>query len=377
MSLRILHTESSWGWGGQELRILTESAALAERGHQLCIAAPPDTPILRRAAQMGIEAVALPIKKKALRGILATRRFLEGRRFDVVNTHSSTDSWLVALALLTLRERPALVRTRHVSTAVRPGWANRWLYGKATQRLVCTGEVVRRALTEQLALPGSHVISIPTGVSSEAYRPADAGEKTALRRTLGLPIELTLIGCVATLRMLKGIDHLFQAMQDLRTRSIHLVIVGDGPQMERLQSLRRELGLEALVTMAGEQHNVEDWLKAMDMFAFPSLAEGVPQALAQAMLTGLPCVTTNVGGIPELATHRQTAWVCPPRDAKALSEGIEALLEDSKLAAQLGLAAREHCIENISIQKMAESMERVFEEAVLNCSHAAGIKSNP
>ena len=95
------------------------------------------------------------------------------------------------------------------------------------------------------------------------------------------------------------------------------------------------------------------------------------------MLTGLPCVTTNVGGIPELATHLQTAWVCSPRDAKALSTGIEALLDDANLAARLGLAARLHCIENISIQKMAESMERVFEEAVLNCSHAAGIKSNP
>lgn len=364
MSLRILHTESSWGWGGQELRILTESAAMAERGHRVCIAAPPDTPILRRAEQMGLEAVALPIRKKNLRGWRATRALLAAREFDVINTHSSTDSWLVALALLGLPRRPAVVRTRHVSTPVRAGWANRWLYGHVAHRVVGTGDAVCQALALHLGLPLSHFVSVPTGVSAEIYRPPDPQEKALLRAKLRFPDGKTVFGCVATLRMLKGIDFLFEAMRDLRSQPVHLVLVGDGPQMQRLQGLRRDLGLDGLVTFAGEQRNVQEWLKAMDIFVFPSLAEGVPQALAQAMLTALPCVTTDVGGIPELAQHRHTAWVCPPRDAMALSQGMRALVLDPVLGAKLGRTAREHCMQTRSVEKMADAMEQVFEQAL-------------
>lgn len=363
MSLRILHTESSWGWGGQELRILTESAALAERGHQLCIAAPPDTPILQRAAQMGLETVALPIRKKNFFGWRAVRGLLRRRAFDVVNTHSSTDSWLVALSVPGLAHQPALVRTRHVSTPVHANAANRWLYGRATRRVVGTGDAVCQALVAQLGLDPAHVVSVPTGVSSEQFRPPQAQEKASLRASFGFADGQTVFGCVATLRMLKGVDYLFRAMQQMQTLPIHLVVVGDGPQMDSLQALRRELGLQGKVTMAGEQANVEQWLQAMDAFVFPSLAEGVPQALAQAMLSALPCVTTDVGGIPELASHLRTAWVCPPRDADALAQGMQALLHDPALGARLGQTAREHCIQTRSVRQMADAMERVFEAA--------------
>ncbi len=370
MSLRILHTESSWGWGGQELRILTESAALAERGHQLCIAAPPDTPILQRAAQMGLETLALPIRKKTWGGWHAMRALLAKRQFDVVNTHSSTDSWLVALAVLGLSRRPALVRTRHVSTPVRADWANRWLYGRATKRVVGTGEAVCQALVGQLGLSASHVVSVPTGISSEQFRPPSPVEKAALRAKLGFPPGQTVFGCVATLRMLKGVDYLFRALHQLRSLPVHLVVVGDGPQMANLQALRRELNLQDKVTMVGEQSKVEQWLQAMDAFIFPSLAEGVPQALAQAMLSALPCVCTDVGGIPELASHMRTAWVCPPRDADALAQGMQALLNDESLRISLGQAAREHCVQTRSVGQMADAMERVFEDALRD--HRAG-----
>ncbi len=361
--LRILHTESSWGWGGQELRILTESQALAARGHQVCIAAPASTPILHRAQEMKLETHDLPIRKKTLAGIFAVWRFLRSRTFDVVNTHSSTDSWLVAIASLGLGQKPAIVRTRHVSTPVRAGWSNRWLFGHATARVVTTGEAIRNALIAHLGLPPDHVVSIPTGVSAELYRPVDPGERTSLRHHLAMKEGKLIIGTVATLRQLKGVNYLFQAMAKLRRHAVHLYVIGDGPQMQNLQALLDELELRQSVTMVGEQSNVDEWLRAMDIFAFPSLAEGVPQALAQAMLTELPCVTTNVGGIPELAMHLRTAWVCPPRDSDALVEGIEGLVIDHGLRRKLGVAARKHCIATRSVAHMADAMEEVFRQA--------------
>src|SRR5260221_13547725 len=96
--LRILHTESSLGWGGQEIRVLTEARGVAGRGHEVALAAPPEARIFREAPRYGVEAIALPIGRKGISGMLALRGFLARRAFDVVNTHSSTDAWLAALA---------------------------------------------------------------------------------------------------------------------------------------------------------------------------------------------------------------------------------------------------------------------------------------
>lgn len=357
MNLRILHTESSWGWGGQELRILTESSALIARGHVVAIAGPPDTPLLREAEQRGIATIPLPIRKKRLAGLLAIRRLLKRREFDVVNTHSSTDSWLTALACATLSRPPKIVRTRHVSTPVRPNLANRWLFGNACAAVVTTGEAVREMLIRDLKLNPAKVISVPTGVDSEIYHPVSAEEKVRLRQALGLPQDMVIVGTVATLRFLKGIEYLFEAIRLLNDEKIFLCVVGDGPQRQRLESWIQDHGMQKQIMMVGEQRNVNEWLQSFDIFAFPSLAEGVPQALAQAMLTELPCVTTNVGGIPELAIHGETALVCKPRDSMDFTRALSLVLNDSIFAKKLGSGARAQCIRTLPPSLMAAQME--------------------
>jgi hypothetical protein len=118
--LRIAHTESSTGWGGQEIRILTEAEGMLARGHRVMLLTPPLAAIYEAARQRGIPARAMPIEKKRPRGLAAMARWvaLEGKNFDVINTHSSTDAWLTALAAKCSRKAPPIVRTRHVSTAV-------------------------------------------------------------------------------------------------------------------------------------------------------------------------------------------------------------------------------------------------------------------
>jgi glycosyltransferase involved in cell wall biosynthesis len=105
------------------------------------------------------------------------------------------------------------------------------------------------------------------------------------------------------------------------------------------------------------------WLQALDVFALPSNAnEGVPQALAQAMMVGLPCVTTNVGGIGELARDGETALVVPPQDSKALRSALARLLSDGSLRDKLGAAARRHAAANFSYEGMLARMESIYRE---------------
>jgi glycosyltransferase involved in cell wall biosynthesis len=110
---------------------------------------------------------------------------------------------------------------------------------------------------------------------------------------------------------------------------------------------------------------VVPWLRSLDLFALPSYAnEGVPQALVQAMLCGLPCVTTAVGSIGEVARDGETAIVVRPEDAADLRRGLETLLNDPRLAAGIGARARAHCAAHCGVESMLERMEAVFRDAV-------------
>jgi glycosyltransferase involved in cell wall biosynthesis len=153
---------------------------------------------------------------------------------------------------------------------------------------------------------------------------------------------------------------LLEAMTRLPER-IELVIVGDGPLREVLDERAASLGLRGRVRMQGQQADVLPWLRALDIFALPSYAnEGVPQALVQAMLVELPCVTTPVGGIPEIAEHERTALLVAPRDPVALAAAIERLADNEGLRRELGEAARKHCVEGYSYERMLDRMEAVF-----------------
>jgi len=359
--LSIVHTESSLGWGGQEIRILCESQGFIRRGHEARILCPGEARIHAEAPAWGVPAVALPIARKRLAGLRALAGWFGANRCDVVNTHSSTDSWLTALALAMHRRRIPVVRTRHISAAVPRNPLSRWLYERAATRIVTTGEALKRQLVEVNGFSPARIVSVPTGIDAARFRP---GNQAAARAALGLGAERTLVGIVATLRSWKGHRTLLEAMA-LLPPSIALIVVGDGPQRALLERQIGELALGERVLMAGNQADVLPWLHALDVFALPSYAnEGVPQALVQAMLCGLPCVTTLAGSISELATHEASALVVPPRDAEALAAAILRLTEDPGLRRDLGEAARRHCAENFTYERMLDRMERVYCDAM-------------
>ena len=354
--MRIVHTESSLGWGGQEIRILSESQGLRRRGHDVWLLCPSEARIYGEAPKWGLPAAALPIARKSVAGFRALRGWLKAHRCDVVSTHSSTDSWLSALALASLGWPVPMVRTRHISAPVSKDPLTRWLYARAADRIVTTGEALKRELVERNGFPAKRIESVPTGVDPEVFRP---GDRQAARTALGLPAEALLIGIVATLRSWKGHRYLLEALPE----GAQLVVVGDGPQRAALEARVKELGIAGRVRFAGNQADVVPWLHAFDIFALPSYAnEGVPQALLQAMLSGLPCVTTTIGGIAELAKDGVTALVVPARDVPILRAALHRLCEDPRLARKLGSEARQHCVASFSRERMLERMEGIYAE---------------
>jgi glycosyltransferase involved in cell wall biosynthesis len=358
--VKILHTEASCGWGGQEIRILEESRGLIQRGHEVNVACPAHARMATEAARFGVPVTTLPIEFKTVAGFRALRRHLAEARPDVVNTHSSADSWLVALACAMLPAPPAIVRTRHISAPVSGNFANRWLYRQA-RGVATTGESLRRHLLDTLGLDPERVTSVPTGIDPERFAPA---EKAAAKVALGLDPRQRHIGIVATLRSWKGHLFLLDAFAQLNRPGLQLLIVGEGPMREPISEKIAALGLGDRVTLTGQRTDPERWLQALDIFCLPSYAnEGVPQAILQAMLCALPIVTTPVGAILEAVSDNSSALVVAPRDAGALASAVGRLLDDPGLAAALGATARRRASADFSKDTMLDRMEAIFRQA--------------
>src|SRR6478672_2070079 len=364
--LAIAHTEASLGWGGQEIRTLTEAAGFIARGHRVVVYAAPGARILDEAPRFGVPALAMPIGEKQPKGVAALLGAFRANPVDIVNGHSSTDTWLDALACRWLRvrdrPRPVLIRTRHVSIPVPHNRATRWLYQRATTRIVTTGEMLRAQLVRDNGIDPARIDSVPTGIDPAQFMPRD---KALARRALNLPESAPLVGIVATLRSWKGHRYLLEALPLIRRADVRLVIVGDGPQRAALEAQTDALGIRSRVIFAGQQVDVAPWLAAIDVFALPSYAnEGVPQALLQAMFAGVPAVTTDAGAIPEIARDGETALVVARENAQSLAAGLDRLLLVPSVAVALAERARAFVLPRFGLATMLDRMEGVFRRAL-------------
>ena len=363
-TLSILHTESSIGWGGQEIRILTEARGMLERGHRVQLLTPAHAEIFAAAKRMGVPVTAINIARKRLAPLFALRGWLAAyaHEVDIINTHSSTDAWLAAVACATIAKAPPIVRTRHVSTAINNHWSTRWLYGKSTAHIVTTGEALREQLQRDNGYALDRMTSVRTGIDLKRFRPLD---RTQMRTMLRMPAQPT-IGILATLRDWKGHDFLLDAIKLLRIRfpEWRVVIIGDGPQRARLTARVRDEQLTGIVRFVGNVDNVPEWLSTLDLFTLPSYGdEGVPQGIMQAMACGLPVVSTPVGAIAEAVQDNFTGFLVTPKDATALADALAKLMADAVLREQMGQAGLTFAQQAFGIDVMLDRMTAVFEHA--------------
>lgn len=359
--MRILHTECSRGWGGQELRILAEACGMAARGHEVWLAAPPASRIASAAAARGVRLIPVEFHRPwGLHDVLVLHRAIRRLGLDVLNTHSSWDAWMAGLAARLTPTGVRVVRTRHLSTPIARSRVSRLLYTRLADHIVTTGEAIRERMIQRNGFAAAQITSIVTGVDPARLCPSVPSAKT--RADLGIPPDVPVVGTLSTLRSWKGHLDLLEALALLRvTRDVRGLIVGDGPYADVIRSRIRDLRLNAVVGMPGHREEVADLLLSMDVFAFPSYAnEGVPQAVLQAMVLARPVVASNVGGIPEVVRDGQTGILVPPRDGAALAQAVARVLDDPAGAAGRAAAAADLVKREYSVEAMLSKMERVY-----------------
>jgi len=151
--------------------------------------------------------------------------------------------------------------------------------------------------------------------------------------------------------------------------------VGSGPERGRLQSLAAD-ALEGRVCFAGDSSRVPELLNAMDVFALPSLGEGMSNTLLEAMACGLPALATNVGGNPEIITDGVNGCLFKPGDIAWLAAKLENLARHPELVHQLGMVARKHTIESFSLSRMLDSYRGFYLDLAAR-RHAVAARTEP
>lgn len=194
----------------------------------------------------------------------------------------------------------------------------------------------------------------------------DSSQKEAsrIRRNLDIRDDLFLLLTIASLEPKKGHIFLFEALSMLKKEGCRfkLLVVGHGREKERLERKIANLGLENEVVLMGKRDDIQEILVASDAFVLPSIWEGLPNALLEAMAAGLPVIATRVGGIPEVITDSETGLLVETKDSNALAKAIERIAKEDGFSRRLAQNARDCVRRNFDIKKTVEQTEELYEE---------------
>jgi len=272
---------------------------------------------------------------------------------DVVNTHSSDDSWMAGFVARVLGV-PLIIRTRHVSTPIGSAFSY-----KAFPHLILT---TSRAIRESLIARGirqERIVAVPTGIDSNRFRFSSSWRKE-IRGKHGFTEEDIIVGNVCVLRSWKGLDFFIDTAAQMPPR-FKFILVGDGPQRQRLQDKAKGMGLEGRVIFPGHQEEIEKYFSGLDLYFFTSYAnEGVPQSLLQAQSVGLPMVVCRTPSVLETLQGVEDLIPVEYGDVPSACAALEKALEMTKIPEHRRKEKNEWIKSKHSIEAMLGRVQELY-----------------
>lgn len=243
-------------------------------------------------------------------------------------------------------------------------YMNRWLVDWSDS-IIAVSESSRQEELHETGIDSSRVTMIPNGIDMDTFSPfPTVFERNRLRASLNISHDHILIGSVGRLALAKGFADLLRAFQIIARQrpDARLVIAGKGKLEDELKALAKTLNISDTVQFLGVRTDIPQLLNAIDLFAFSSHWEGMPNALMEAMAAGAPCVATCVSAAPELIDHGVHGLLVPPQNADALADGMLTLINDADLRQRLSSAARERIQIEFTLKNTADKTMALYEK---------------
>jgi sugar transferase (PEP-CTERM/EpsH1 system associated) len=362
-SIRILHVLHGFGHGGLEngiVNIINHSPD--HLIHELCFLSHSGE-FLQRLERPVIHHVLHKRPGNDVRTIFRLRELFRQRHIDVIHTRNwaAFDGVLAACLMV----KPVVIHGEHGRDIADPAGKNRRrnLIRRAlsfrARKFVAVSRDLHQWLKSTVRIPEDKLVFIPNGVDTNHFRP---GRDLALRKEWDLADDEFVVGTVGRLDPIKNHEGLLAAVRSLNERGykVRLVIVGDGPERAKIESLLSS-SLPPKPLLLGARTDIARIYKAFDLFVLNSFGEGMSNTLLEAMASGLPPVCTDVGGNSELVGEGQRGILLRPRDNFGLAETIREYMSSRERFAGYGQNARSFVVEHFSLDQMIRRYVSLYE----------------
>lgn len=360
--VRVFHVITGFDTGGAE-RVLLKTVRRLDptRFESTIISLRGRGPLSNDVDRAGVRAIYLNMGRRPTPATLWRLATLFRRaNVGIVHAYLYTASIAARLAGRLARVPVVLTSTR-APLAYLPRFA--WWLDRVTaswcNRIIAVSQHTAETIVRVEGIPRQKVIVIPNGVDLTRFTPRDRQQARANLGINGTPFVIASIG---RLSAEKGQDYLIEALVAIRSRIAHPVCLfaGGGPLRDKLESQARLASLDSTCRFLGEVVDVESVFAAADVVVLPSLFEGMPNVVLEAMAMGRPVIASAVGGSTELVRHGETGLLIPPADSAALAHALVSIASSAERRQQMGVRAREVAEAEYGIDGMIRSVENLY-----------------
>jgi len=364
--IRVLHTEWSDGWGGQEIRIINEMLVMRSLGIEVFLACKAQSNIHQEAKKNGLQVFLLPFGGNLdIFTIFKLLKIIKKFDINIINTHSGKDTWTGGIAAKLGRIK--FIRTRHLSNPINTSRLN--FINELADYIITTGETVKNDMILNNRISPKKIKSIPTGPKEEIFNPL-IYDKKECREIFSLEENEIVVGMLAVLRKFKRHDRFIimasNLIKTLPDKKFKFLIAGEGPQKENIRQLIKQYRLSKNVIMLGHIENQPEFLTAIDLFVLISdSGEGVPQSLIQALMMNKACISTDVGSVSDL--HKDNNF-CLLNDfsQNTLNESVINFISDFSSSSKNLINSNQHIKINFSEKVMAKKILDIYQRLLSN-----------
>jgi len=369
-SIKVVHIIGGGEIGGAERHIINLARAVDPQKVAISICCLFEAPLAGIAASAGISTFVVTMRNRLdFTAVGKLAAIINEQGFDLVHTHGVRANLLGRLAARQTR-KPVVTTVHSLLERDYPGFVTRqvnyfteWATRSLTSRFITVSKALKAKLVAS-GVPEDRVTVIYNGIDLEAF--SQELEPGAARAELGLAPGVPLVGMVARLHPVKGHRYFIKAAKlVLEQRSdVRFVVAGEGHLRAALEEMAAELGIRSQVIFTGFVADIRPLMSALDLLVIPSLWEGFGLTAVEAMALGVPVVSTEVGGLPEVVLHGETGLLVPPADPAALAKGILWMLEHPVAVADMSDRAKQIVQEKFTSRVMARRTEELYRKVL-------------
>lgn len=372
----ILYVFDNLEFGGGERVFAQIINKLCRDKYKVTVACMPEGIFMERIKGSGASVKPIDMSSKFnFKVILQLVNLIKEQRIDIVHSQGARADFFARLSAKLARV-PVVISTVPMPVDgfdVNP--IKKFIYivlNKFSERFVdkfiVVSEALKDVMIERHKVDPQKVAMIYNGIEINEYRIDEAEKvihgKLGLMEEIGLKSDVPVIGVIGRLVWQKGFEYFIEAIPGVlnKFKDAKFLVVGEGLLEEELKAVSKKLKIDDKISFTGFRRDIKEILATIDIFVIPSLLEGLPMILLEAMGMGKPIVATDIDGIKEVLENGKTGLLVPPRDTVALTDAIVNLLIYRDQAHQMGINARRVVEEKFGVDIMVEKVEDVYED---------------